>query len=151
MNMAGSSLSIYGAAGTVVSYSVLTGRIQPSAGALGQAPTGTSFPAFGTATAPGPGATIAQTAVPPAGQYSVTVIANIAGTPAQGTDSNNLALRVNGATFATLADDIAAGQQTFGPYSVLASGTNVISVQSVAAGTAGAVYSVNIIATPAPA
>lgn len=97
-------------------------------------------------TSPGAGATIAT--IPagslPAGEYQVTVVTNISGTTGAG-DNNNTQL-VNGASTTRL--DNGLGVTTLNLGNILMSGANALTVQAVAAGTVGAVYAVQIIATP---
>jgi hypothetical protein len=99
-------------------------------------------------TSPGAGTTIATTGVLPAGTYSVNVNFNIAGTPAQGTDNNNITLHLNGAVYTILPNDIATGQQTFGPFLLTTNGVNAIQVVTNNAATAGAIYAAMVSATP---
>jgi hypothetical protein len=110
---------------------------------------GVSPNAEGSLTSPGAGATIAGTAVLPAGEYLVTVEANLAGTLVQGTDANNLQLVNSGLTFSERIDNsIQVGTQTFGPYVVELPAGNSIQLDTVGAGTTGSIYSGSLIIQP---
>ena len=102
----------------------------------------------GAVTSPAAGGVLATTGVIPAGTYSVSVTANLAGTVAQGTDNNNIRLNVNNATLAILPNDITTGIQSFGPFIVTSDGIHAILAQANAAATAGAIYAAQVVATP---
>jgi hypothetical protein len=111
-----------------------------------------SIQASGSLTSPAAFANIATATVPP-GEYNLYVIFNLAGTPAQGTDNSNIRLVGAGLTASpiTLANEIAAGDQNFGPFQAVATnlaGTAYSLQVAGNAGTSGAVYAGTIIAVP---
>jgi hypothetical protein len=83
MNLAGSSLTVYGAAGTTFSYSVLIGRVQPFAASIGPGSSGSgasaSLSTYDETTGPAAGAALATLSNLPAGDYAVTVEAYYSG------------------------------------------------------------------------
>jgi hypothetical protein len=103
----------------------------------------------GSVTSPGAAATIAT--IPsgnlPAGTYVVYVNVNIAGTPAQGTDNDNLTFQFAGAS-ETLNNEITVGEQQFGPFYLTSTSNATMNVKTIGAATAGAIYSAEITATP---
>lgn len=125
-------------------------RIFVNAASSGSTPnSGVSYAsANGAVTSPAAGGVLATTGILPAGTYVVNVNANLAGTVAQGTDNNNLRVTVNGATYTILPNDIVAGPQTFGPFTVTTNGATAILVQANAAGSAGSIYAAQVTATP---
>ena len=112
-------------------------------------PVGPTVQGEGTATTPAAGATIATTAAPIPGQYNVTVTFTMAGTPAQGTDNNNIQITSAGGSPATIVLDngIGAAEQTFGPFAMYSNGS-AFAVKSIALATTGAIYSAEIEAVP---
>lgn len=99
--------------------------------------------ATGAATAPGAGAAIVTLAIPTAGVYDVTVIAALPlGTPVAA-DLTNMQFRNNAVAVALVFTD---AQQT--PFKrVTVSGAVNLTVNAVAAGTAGVTYLATISAT----
>jgi len=105
-----------------------------------------SAAAYAQSNAPGALAQVVTTAALPAGLYSVTVNANLAGTTT-GADANNMQLLANGVVVTTLfvnsTSGAAAEAQTF----QLQSAGGAFSVQAIAAGGASSVYRAQITAT----
>lgn len=104
----------------------------------------------GSVTSPALGATIASVAAAsmPAGEYIVSVVVNLAGTLVQAADANNLEITI-GTTTIVLDNEIAAGDQYFGPFVVDAPGGSALAVKAIAAGTAGSIYGAFISVQPA--
>ena len=103
-------------------------------------------PAFtGTQTSPAAGTVIAGSSVAqmPAGEYSVTVYFQLAGTVAQAVDANNIQLLL-GTDVINLDNNISTAEQQFGPFTMLATGANSISLKNIATATTGAIYSATI-------
>jgi hypothetical protein len=93
-------------------------------------------------------ATISATNFVPLTEYQVYVAFNMAGTPAQGTDNNNISIVLNGGGH-VLANDITTGIQNFGPFEFTTSASPAnVNLDAVAAATAGAIYSATIWAVP---
>lgn len=113
-------------------------------------PVGNSAQNSGTVTSPGALANIVTIGAGslPAGSYDVTIIFNIAGTVAQGTDNSNVKFTGTAGPNVTLDNTIAAGNQTFGPFQVTSNGAQNLQVATINAGTAGSIYSATIIAVP---
>jgi hypothetical protein len=111
---------------------------------------GNSLEASGDATAPAAFTSIAAIANVPAGTYEATVQFNMEGTPAQGTDNDNIQLTVLGnIQGGTLANGIESGEQTFGPFIVTTTTAGTWQVRSGGnAGTAGAVYAATLTLIP---
>lgn len=107
-----------------------------------------SLAAYGTAAAPGAGATVAAFgAAPPAGLYSFTVINHLYGTLAAG-DNNNLQLvNVPGGPIRLVADAGTGTAISTATYQFVLNGSQVPAVQAVGAATAGSTYSAEMIAT----
>jgi hypothetical protein len=106
--------------------------------------------AQGNATSPGAGAGLGAIAAAslPAGSYQVYVYFNIAGTVTQGTDNQNIKIELGGATQFFLQNDIVAGPQVFGPFTIKTNGSQTLGVNVINAGTTGSIYSAQIAATP---
>jgi hypothetical protein len=110
---------------------------------------GTSYASEnGAVTSPAAGGVLATTGVVPAGTYSVMLYLSMAGTPAQGTDNNNVRLNVNNATYTIVPNNIGTAPQQFGPFTVTTDGIHAILAQANAAGTAGSIYAAQVVATP---
>jgi hypothetical protein len=108
---------------------------------------GQSTTSEGTITSPGANATFVTVPTPAAGTYQMYVTFNLAGTVTQGTDNNNIKIVANGSTFAILDNEIVAGEQTFGPFELVANGANTVVLQTIGAGTVGSIYSGTITLT----
>jgi hypothetical protein len=87
------------------------------------------------------------TGAAPAGNYQVSVVFNMAGTPVQAVDANNIELITSGQTI-PLDNNIGTAAQSFGPFSMTTGGLTSIKVQTIGAATAGAIYSAVISAQP---
>jgi len=114
----------------------------------GAVPGSGSISADGTATTPGAATAFINAGTPAAGTYQVYLNFNMAGTPVQATDANNIRIGYNGGTFIPLGNNIGTAQQNFGPFTVTLNGTNTVVVQSIAAGTAGSIYSGTVTLVP---
>lgn len=113
-------------------------------------PAGTPISAQGTQTAPGANtqiAIIAAASITP-GTYTISWTCSLSGTPGAG-EVDNFQLRLGSTTLENSSNPGAVGeypQAAFGP--VYLSGANAVAVRNSGAGTAGAVYAVNITITP---
>lgn len=148
LNFSAYTVSVYGgAAGELVTVQAFA---RPQNGTASAAPPGVgiaTIPGHGNATAPAAGAPIASVAGLAAGLYSVAWTVDFAGTPGAG-EINNMQLELNGAV-----ENIAmCGSVTGVPWSqipelvqVPAGGT--VSVNAIAAGTAGAIYYATLVLT----
>ena len=104
--------------------------------------------AQGSVTSPGATSNICITGALLTGTYQVMVYLSLAGTLAQGTDNDNVQVRVTGAgQVVRLNNSIAAGDQIFGPIEleVTAATGNQIAVQNIAAGSVGSIYTASIV------
>lgn len=119
-------------------------------GAIGFAPTpstGQSSTAPGI-TAPGSGATLVTT-TPPAGQYQVQVNTYLDGTLVAGTDDDNFRFRITGAGgySINMVQPAVAGFTTTSYFEVVVNGANAVTVVTIAAGSASAVYHAQLVLT----
>lgn len=91
---------------------------------------------------------IAQLTAVPAGVYQISWTIGLGGTTA-GADRNNFELLVNGVVQLTSINASGTGTQVTGPTITLALAANsTVSVTAIGAGTATAIYSAQIVATP---
>ena len=123
--------------------------------AIDSGQSGASVCGHGTATSPGAAASIASVAAASltAGQvYKLDVYAYIDGTVAAATDDDNMRLVINGVTIgATLCINANTADQNPVSMTIVTpavDGVHNITLQTIVAGTAGAVYHGTLIATP---
>ena len=102
-----------------------------------------SLHAGGEVTAPAAGAAIATLAAPPAGVYEVQVAVWISAAAAA--DATNVELRRGGSALYTPL--VVATQFSFRKYRVTLTGSQNLTVNAIAVGTAGVIYSAEIVAT----
>jgi hypothetical protein len=124
----------------VASDGAVTISIEPSAVAQISSRT-----AFGDITAPGVGVAIATLSSVPAGTWDITCYTNLAGSAAAG-DRPNLAFKVGSTVTSTLLSTMNGYNDTYSIRINLTTPTD-LSVNAIAAGTAGAVYRVSMVAT----
>lgn len=99
----------------------------------------TSLNNSGTLTSPGANANIAIiSGLNPNQVYTVNATIGLSGTTADGTDNHNV--RITGLISTTLGNISGTGLQSFGPYEVLPTAGGSIILQTVAAGSAGSIY-----------
>lgn len=132
---------------TAVDVTLLTGPARLIGWSLREASGDVQGSAEGTVTSPGAVATIAATAVKPAGTYDVSWLVSLAGTLAAG-DANNFQLQVGGVTAEGSLNGIVAGNYPQAGIRVVLSAPGTISIASIAAGTVGAVYGGQLEAIP---
>jgi hypothetical protein len=103
---------------------------------------------FGSVTAPGAAGLITAVTPTVAGTYQVRIIFNLQGTPSAA-DINNIKLVVNGSTKSTLvlSPAVTSNGADLDITLNIAWTAGSIAVEAVAAGTAGAIYSCNMIVT----
>jgi hypothetical protein len=93
----------------------------------------------GTLTSPGANANIAIiSGLNPNQVYTVYATIGLSGTTADGTDNHNV--RITGVVSTTLGNISGVGLQTFGPFQVLPTAGGSLILQTVAAGSAGSIY-----------
>jgi hypothetical protein len=93
----------------------------------------------GTLTSPGANANIAIiSGLNPNQVYTAYATIGLSGTTADGTDNHNV--RITGVVSTSLGNISAPGLQTFGPFQVLPTAGGSLILQTVAAGSAGSVY-----------
>jgi hypothetical protein len=117
------------------------------AGFAPAASTGASSTAPGV-TAPAAAATLATT-TPPAGQYQVQVNTYLDGTLVAGTDDDNFRFHLTGTGGYTInmIQPAVAGLITTSYFQVVLNGANAVTVQTIAAGSASAVYHAQVVIT----
>jgi hypothetical protein len=105
--------------------------------------------AYGTATNPSAGGTVAATGTLPSGRYTVTVTTRPTGTLTSG-DLDNVQLQVGATVIGTLLQDDTAGEAvTSAPITAEFITAAAISVTAVGnASSSSAVYGAQIVATP---
>lgn len=109
---------------------------------------GASVNANGGVASPGAGAVITSAALP-AGTYTVSWTVSLGGTLGGG-DSNNFALKLGAATVQTSSNPAAAGSYPQVPVVIVVpAGGATLSINAVAAGTAGSFYAGQFSAAPA--
>jgi Concanavalin A-like lectin/glucanases superfamily len=105
--------------------------------ALGSASSG---PLTGSLTSPAAGAAVSPVLTfSQAGTYTVYWSASLSGT-LSGTDANNFAVKLNGATAATSVNASTAGAYPQAPFTVTVNAGDTLDVTAVATATSGAVY-----------
>lgn len=104
----------------------------------------------GSVTSPAAAATIATTPSVPAGAYLVSAVANLAGTLAQGTDNSNLQIVPATGAAITLPNEIAAGDQPFGPYNIDLTAAGTVALKTIGAGSTGSIYAGQLALSPQP-
>ncbi len=109
------------------------------------APAGSSLEASGTQTAPAAGAVIASVIVP-AGQWTVTWLVGLRGTPAAG-EVNNFQLTA-GAITETSLNQGAAGEYAQITVTVTLAALATLTIKNIGIGTAGAIYDAEIVVSP---
>jgi hypothetical protein len=104
---------------------------------------GDSIQAAGKVTAPGLGAAIVTLAAPPAGVYQVEVDVSVS---AAGADANNMKMQKQGVDLFNpiLVNNLNVSQHM---YRVTLNGSQNLSINAVAAGTAAVVYLAQLVAT----
>jgi len=110
---------------------------------------GKSTEADGTQNAPAANTVIANTAVVPAGDYSVAWTVELEGTVAAGTDNDNFQLRINSATAATSLNLAVAGEYPQASLTATVTPSGTVAVRNNLAGSVGSIYRAVIVLTPA--
>jgi hypothetical protein len=106
----------------------------------------TSVTAAGSVTSAGAGAQIAATGILPAGLWEIWVSLILGGTPAAATDQNNIKLRNVQTNLPLIVPGAGGVPYLNGPFRYQSAGLLNANVASIAAATAGAIYSALIIA-----
>lgn len=102
---------------------------------------------YGSAAAPGAGATIATTPVLPAGLYQVAWPAEVSGAVAAGTDNDNMILTVAGVTLARAVYPAVAGVYPQPFANVWVPAATAIIIKALGAATAGTTYATSVTVT----
>lgn len=130
----------------------LLGAIAVSRAAVGnEATTSNTSGATSSVNAPGADTIVAQIASLPAGTYDVECMTFITGTTVASLEADNMAFKIGGTVIGKVLTPVpgTAGAQARGEYRIrinIASPTT-ISINSVAAATAGSVYKASIVAS----
>lgn len=111
--------------------------------------TGVAVPrnAEGTQTTPAAGTTIALISSVPAGDYTLDILLQLAGTPSA-TDQNNFQLTGVPGGPITLVNEGVVGEYPQEPIPFNATATGAIAVKNIALATTGAIYSAEMTLTP---
>lgn len=123
----------------------------PTAAGIPAVQQSTSLSDTNVVTSPGAGATLATVTVPATGTYQVEVVSAIGGTTVAATEMNNMRLRVNAVAVGRVITPVVGTAGSSGVGSkrarIQATSGQTIDVIAVLAGTTGAVYGCDLVAT----
>lgn len=103
---------------------------------------------YGTVTTPGAGAVIVQLANLLPGEYQIEWVVELQGTPAAGTDNDNMAVNLSGTQKARSVNPAAVGTYPQEPINLDVQSGNTLNIAAIAAATAGAIYSGTLTVVP---
>jgi hypothetical protein len=110
-------------------------------------PTATSLTAYGEPTAPAANAALATIADPPDGMYEIECWVTFVGAAPTVSEDGNVEIREGATVLGRIATGRAQNTQYYGRLTAVIDGTNAITANANAAGTAAVLYVTSLVAT----